>query len=80
MTGQTLIPENISVQCFDSSPTCDSASLNAARTDLFMGAEDEINHCCLSYDEAIGTVARSDQSSTYYRLGTGECRSCLGTK
>ena len=75
VTGQPFILQNIAVQCFDSSPTCDSASLNVARTDLFTAErlQDEINHCCFF----AGGILRSDRSNSYYRLGTGECRSCL---
>jgi len=45
IAGQYRIPAGVEVRCFDSS-SCDLADQNAARSALFTGVAQEINHCC----------------------------------
>jgi len=72
-TGQSNIPENVTVQCFTSSPTCDAGSLDVLRSNMFTADASEHNLCC--YDTSGSPLV--DQLITYFRLESGECRSCL---
>ena len=48
-----------------------------ARSGLFTGVAEEINHCCYDVDGSTGAITQiADPANTYFSLAGGECRSC----